>query len=38
MPVGTFPQMAGVQPGIPLDVSYQLLCHPNRVIFQFVKE
>lgn len=37
MPVDTFSQMADVQPGIPLDVSYQFLCHHNRVTLQLVK-
>lgn len=37
MPVSTFPQMAGVQPGIPLDVSCQILYH-NSVTFLFIKE
>lgn len=30
MPVGTFPRLAGMLPGIPLAVSYQYLCHQKK--------
>jgi len=30
MPVGTFPRLTDVQPGFPLGVSYQCLCHQKK--------